>query len=560
MARLRDRFRVVLVDEFQDTDPVQWDIVSRAFGEGGTLVLIGDPKQAIYAFRGADVYAYLDAASSAGARETLDVNWRSDEGLLEAYDALFANARLGHEGIVYRSVRATHGRRLQDAPRDAPLRFRVVDREDPTIELTYRGFASNDSTRRHIAKDLAGDLVTLLSSGATVDGEPVEPGHVAVLVRTHRQAGLVREALDAVDVPAVINGAGSVFGSDPARHWLQLLEAIERPTSPARARAAALTPFLGWDAERVATAADAEWEEVHRRLHEWARVLRLRGVAALVETITLVERLPARLLSLVDGERAADRPAPRRPAPARGGRRRAARSRRADVVAAPADRRRRAGDRRRGAQPPAGVRPGGGAGPHHPPQQGAGVPDRLPPVPVGADVDLQRQAARLLPRPRRRRRAHDRRRARRPRLPAPPAPARDRAARRGPAAGLRRAHPRQAPGDRLVGGDREQPRLRALAPAVRARRGRQRLRARAVDADRPRRRHPAARAGVRAHQRRALDAGGPAPVGAAGGRSGRRSRRRRSRARWTGAGGAPRSATSPRAPTRRAWPASRRRR
>ena len=115
--RLRARYRVVLVDEFQDTDPVQWDIVRRAFGEGhATLVLIGDPKQAIYAFRGADVYAYLDAAQTADTRATLEVNWRSDQGLIAAYDAMFGGAKLGHEGIVYRTVRAAEANR---APRQA---------------------------------------------------------------------------------------------------------------------------------------------------------------------------------------------------------------------------------------------------------------------------------------------------------------------------------------------------------------------------------------------------------------------------------------------------------
>ena len=111
-ARLRARYRVVLVDEFQDTDPVQWRIMQTAFGDGEvTLVLIGDPKQAIYAFRGADVYAYIEAARTAGARATLDVNWRSDQGLIDAYDALFGGAKLGHEGIVYREVRAAPGNR-----------------------------------------------------------------------------------------------------------------------------------------------------------------------------------------------------------------------------------------------------------------------------------------------------------------------------------------------------------------------------------------------------------------------------------------------------------------
>ena len=118
-----------------------------------------------------------------------------------------------------------------------------------------------------------------------------------MLVRTHRNAALVREALDAAGIPAVINGAGSVFGTVPARDWLRVLEAIERPASSTRARSAALTPFLGWTAERVASAGEAEWEEVHRRLHRWARVLRASGVAALMETITRAEGLPGRVLA-----------------------------------------------------------------------------------------------------------------------------------------------------------------------------------------------------------------------------------------------------------------------
>jgi exodeoxyribonuclease V beta subunit len=303
--RLRERFAVVLVDEFQDTDPVQWNIMRRAFG-GGTLVLIGDPKQAIYAFRGADVYAYLDAAREADTQATLEVNYRSDQGLIDAYDALFGGARLGHEGIVYRQVRATADHqepRLTGAPESAPLRIRVVHRDEPSIATTQGGYARNASARDHIAIDLATDLVHLLGSGAQVAGEPIEPGHVAVLVQTNRAAAQVREALGEVGIPAVINGAGSVFGTPQAREWLRLLEALERPTSEPRAHAAALTAFLGWSAERIAGAGDDEWEAVHRRLHEWARVLRADGVASLIETVTLAEGLPERVLAAADGER-----------------------------------------------------------------------------------------------------------------------------------------------------------------------------------------------------------------------------------------------------------------
>jgi exodeoxyribonuclease V beta subunit len=131
----------------------------------------------------------------------------------------------------------------------------------------------------------------------------VRPGHLAVLVPTNRNAALVRTALEDAGVPAVINGAGSVFGTPAGREWLRLLEAIERPASPARARAATLTCFFGWSAEQLAAAPEEAWELVHRRLHQWARVLRVAGVAAMTETITAVQGMTARVLQATDGER-----------------------------------------------------------------------------------------------------------------------------------------------------------------------------------------------------------------------------------------------------------------
>ncbi len=289
----------MLVDEFQDTDPAQWEIMRLAFADTGvTLVLIADPKQAIYAFRGADVYAYLDAADAAGAAATLPINWRSDQGLIDAHDALLSGVKFGHEGIAYRQVRAAEAHRrsrLTGAPVSAPMRIRVALREDPAISLTAGRLRAQAERREHIVADLAADVVALLHSRACVAEHganrttEVRPDHLAVLVRTNRQAALVRDALGDAGVPAVINGAGSVFATEPARDWLALLEALERPASMTRAHAAALTPFLGWSAEQLAAADDDDgwaWEEVHRRLHDWARVLRGAGVASLLETIT----------------------------------------------------------------------------------------------------------------------------------------------------------------------------------------------------------------------------------------------------------------------------------
>jgi exodeoxyribonuclease V beta subunit len=313
--RLRAHYDVALVDEFQDTDPIQWNIMHRAFGEGGsTLVLIGDPKQAIYAFRGADVYAYLLARETAASVATLATNWRSDQGLIDAYDALFAGAQLGHEGIKYRQVSAaasnTEGR-LIGAPAPTPLRVRIVDRA--AVPRTPRGYVSLAPARELIARDLAADVVELLSSpgqvvwrrrdGAEAKREPVRPGHLAVLVRTNRQAAIVRDALHHAGIPAVIGGAGSVFATDPAGEWLRLLDALEQPTARDRAAAVALTAFIGWTADQIATAADDTWEDLHWRLHRWAAVLRRRGIAALVEHITDSQSLPARILRRPAGER-----------------------------------------------------------------------------------------------------------------------------------------------------------------------------------------------------------------------------------------------------------------
>ena len=141
--RLGRRFDVVMVDEFQDTDPVQWDVLRTAFAgdTGTTLVLIGDPKQAIYSFRGADVHTYLDAVGQAATVSTLDRNWRSDGPLVAAYDALFAGAALGHPDIRYRPVRAADpaaASRLRGAPHAAALRVRIVHRDDGRVDLTSK--------------------------------------------------------------------------------------------------------------------------------------------------------------------------------------------------------------------------------------------------------------------------------------------------------------------------------------------------------------------------------------------------------------------------------------
>jgi exodeoxyribonuclease V beta subunit len=300
--RLREAFAVVLIDEFQDTDPIQWEIVERAFATGPTvLVLIGDPKQAIYAFRGADVQAYLAAVGRAARTETLPVSWRSDAGLLRGLDAVFDGARLGPEQIVYRPLDpapqgAVEARR--GLPHGAPVRVRVLDRRThPSLLRKDRTSLLKDPAREAIAADLARDVVGLLASGADID-----PGGIAVLVRTNREALTIRSALGAAGVPAVVAGAGSVFATPMADAWSTLLDALERPASRSHAAAAALTVFIGWGADRAAAAAEDDWELVHERLARWRGVLRGAGVAALFAEVSR-DGLVARTLRRTDGER-----------------------------------------------------------------------------------------------------------------------------------------------------------------------------------------------------------------------------------------------------------------
>lgn len=317
--RLRRRFSMAVVDEFQDTDSVQWRILQRAFGSPPCrLVLVGDPKQAIYAFRGGDVHTYLDATTSADHRRSLEVSWRADQALLDGLDAFFAGSRLGHRLSAYRRLRARPGaedRRLEGPEVGAPLTVRVVGLA-PGASTT--GGADRKltraSTRELIARDLAATAVRILAAGSTIverdaDGvavgqaREVHPGDLAVLTRTHSGANAVRDALVGAGVPAVVHGGASVFATDAAGHWLDLLRALEQPASQARVRAVALGPFFGWDAARVVGATDDDWEDLDAKLHDWAAALRAHGAAGLLRRIESTAAVGARLLATVGGER-----------------------------------------------------------------------------------------------------------------------------------------------------------------------------------------------------------------------------------------------------------------
>ncbi|NYG54346.1 UvrD-helicase domain-containing protein [Nocardioides perillae] len=307
-ARMRHRWKVALVDEFQDTDPVQWQVFERAFHGAATLVLIGDPKQAVYAFRGGDVTTYLRAAELATTRGTLAVNRRSDAPLVAATTALLGGAQLGDEQIAVHDVSAHHreARLLVDDQPAPPLRLRVVRHEE--LGVSAKAWVKVDQWREHVARDLARDVRRQLGDPRVrFCGRRLEAADVAVLAHTRRDLLAAQAALAEVGVPAVVGAGGSVFSTPAAVQWLTLLEALEQPHRADRVRAAALTAFVGLTAVEVdaggdAAAADALTDRLAERVRALAEVLAQRGVAAVLECAVLAGLVP-RVLGTVGGER-----------------------------------------------------------------------------------------------------------------------------------------------------------------------------------------------------------------------------------------------------------------
>ena len=311
---VRRRFRVGLIDEFQDTDPVQWDIFSRLFGnpdDGSALVLVADPKQAIYSFRGADVHTYLEAVREPTRRFTLGVNWRSDGALVTALGQLFNGSTFGDPGIEFVGVVPSDEHRDLRLTGDsgaalAALRLHLVIGED--LPRSSRGWVYSADAEAAIARDLAYQVQQLLETASIPprDGAPgrrVRPGDVAVLIGKRAEAEPIKRALKRRGIPAVVTRGDSVLKSKAADHWRWLLCALARPADPTRARTAALSWFFGWSVPGIDEADDAKLSDVQEQLQSWARTLEAHGVAELCAHVWSESGVTARVLATNDGDR-----------------------------------------------------------------------------------------------------------------------------------------------------------------------------------------------------------------------------------------------------------------
>jgi exodeoxyribonuclease V beta subunit len=315
-AGLRRRFRVALIDEFQDTDPVQWELFSTLFGDTEdttSLVLVADPKQAIYAFRGANVHTYLEAAYEPGTVQwTLGTNWRSDGALLDALAELLSGSTFGDPRIGFVPVEAApdHAGRRLTTNTGLPLpALQVRAAVGAHLKRTKQGPISVDEAEAAVAADLAEQVQALLETAVLPDagpgspGGPIRPKDIAVLIGKHGEAPVIQSALRRRNVPAVVARGGSVLESVAATNWRWLLTALARPADPARARTVALSWFFGWSVARIDAADETELADVQEQLFAWAEILETHGTIDFCAHVWSDSGVVARVLASPDGDR-----------------------------------------------------------------------------------------------------------------------------------------------------------------------------------------------------------------------------------------------------------------
>ncbi|EIL95352.1 UvrD-helicase domain-containing protein [Rhodanobacter spathiphylli] len=302
---------VALVDEFQDTDGQQYGILDAIYRERdgstrGRLVMIGDPKQAIYRFRGGDIHSYQRAASAVDAtgRLTLDTNHRSSAALVRAFNQFYAvggtaldaagESRIAYESVNWTERRAGQPYTIDGEPCPAPLVIHY--RSDPP--------SSQPARRAEALEVCANQIAAMLQSGThRIGGEPVQPSDLAVLLPTGNDIISLRDALRERGVPCVTSSRSSVFDTEVARELQVVLYAIAHPAELGALRAAVATRLWGASFSELQRWGDdvAQWQPVADTFRSWSQQRAERGILHVVGQ--LIDRLAARYLQTMAGER-----------------------------------------------------------------------------------------------------------------------------------------------------------------------------------------------------------------------------------------------------------------
>ncbi|HAU4931328.1 exodeoxyribonuclease V subunit beta [Aeromonas hydrophila] len=306
--RIRATYRVAMIDEFQDTDPQQYRIFHRLYG-GHTdtaLLMIGDPKQAIYGFRGADIFTYIQARRNVSAHYTLGRNWRSSRALVAAVNGLFERAKdpfIYEADIPFLPVEAQgKSKALQLDGEAAPVLHCWQLSGQPTFNKGDYQSKMARATAVEIHR-----LLTLARDGkAQIGDQPVKAGDIAVLVRTGAEGKLVQQELARLAIASVyLSNRESVLAQVEAREILLILHACQNPGEERSLRAALATGLFDLDAKALDELASDEraWESAVQEFMEYRKIWHKRGVLAMLRALLHRRNLASSLLASPNGER-----------------------------------------------------------------------------------------------------------------------------------------------------------------------------------------------------------------------------------------------------------------
>lgn len=306
--RIRATYRVAMIDEFQDTDPQQYRIFHRLYGghKDTALLMIGDPKQAIYGFRGADIFTYIQARRNVSAHYTLGRNWRSSGALVAAVNGLFERAK---DPFIYEAD-------IPFLPVEAQGKSKALRLDGVTApvlhcwQLTGQPTFNRGDYQSKMARATAAEihrLLTLAREGkALIGSEPVKAGDIAVLVRTGAEGKLVQQELARLAIASVyLSNRESVLEQVEAREILLILHACQNPSEERSLRAALATGLFDLDARALDELASDEraWESAVQEFMEYRKVWHKRGVLAMLRALLHRRNLAASLLASPYGER-----------------------------------------------------------------------------------------------------------------------------------------------------------------------------------------------------------------------------------------------------------------
>jgi exodeoxyribonuclease V beta subunit len=323
--RIVTQFPVALVDEFQDTAPSQYRIFDLLYQVAANdpalgLFLIGDPKQSIYGFRGADIHSYLDARrATAGRHYQLGTNFRSTAQIVAAVNQVFLHA----EGVAGQGGFARGAFRFR-SEKGNPLPFDAVNARGREERLVGAGGdiqaltagctmeqLGADAYREYFAEQCAEHIACLLNDPAAGFQGPegfrrLQPADIAILVRDRREAAAVRRSLQRRLVPSVyLSDKDSVLASEEAADKLRWLSAVANPLDGQLARTAFATRTANLPLSELAqfSADELAWERRVEQLKEWHTVWQRQGVLAMLRRFIHDLGLPAQLLARPGGER-----------------------------------------------------------------------------------------------------------------------------------------------------------------------------------------------------------------------------------------------------------------